>query len=373
MVRVLYILSWGLHLGGGETTIMNYYRNIDRTKVQFDFLITDDGDDKHYYEDEARSLGANLYRRPSVKKSLVKYIFSLRNILKENPEIKIIHIHDAVPLNPAMDAFCAKLAGISVRIIYSGSDVRTLKIKHQKFFQPIARALATHCFAGSVEAGVSMFGEKARNKITILPRARELEKFRYNSNQRSIIREKMSIGNNTVIIHVGRLFTVKNHMFLLEAFAQALEKNPRLLLLLAGTGELMPELVEMAERLQLGESIRFLGQRNDIHDLLQAADIFVLPSVHEGFPGAAIEAQAAGLPCLLSDTITSAIKVTSPVEFLPIDKGSKIWAERMSAYQGFKRCDTIEEVRQAGYDIKDAARWLEKLYIDALIGFDDYK
>ena len=139
-----------------------------------------------------------------------------------------------------------------------------------------------------------------------------------------------------------------------------------MVLLVVGDGELWDELEKKSTLLNLGDKVRFLGQRDDVPDLLQAADIFVLPSLHEGLPGVAIEAQAAGLPCLLANTITKSAKVTEYIEFLSIDKGVEIWAERMLAYRDFCRLDTYEDVRKTGYDIHDAAKWLEEFYQDAL-------
>ena len=364
MIRVLNIMG-SLNCGGAETTVMNLYRNIDRTEIQFDFLII--GYEENYYEKEAVSLGARVYRRPlRFSKDTFKSMKVLAQILKEHPEIKIVHIHSHSP-SAAIDVLIARLFGVFTRIVHSHSAHPVFTLR-QKLFRPFLRALATHWLCCSSEAGMSLFGKNASksSRFLILPNARELETFRYSPSIRESVRIKMCLEEQFVAISTGRLDIPKNLSFLLEAFTCARERQPNLLLLLAGDGPLFSELSSQTDKLNLGSSVRFLGRRDDVSDLLQAADIFVLPSLYEGLPGAAIEAQAAGLPCLISDKVTRECKVTDNVEFLPINEGSEIWAERMLAYQGFNRHDTLEDVHRAGYDISEVANKLEMFYISEM-------
>jgi len=375
MIRVLNILPWGFGYGGVETTVMNYYRNIDHSKVQFDFLVPDnDNHLKHPYESEAISLGARIFRfqKGRINKRPIKYIeyitYIIKNakIIKQNPDIKIVHIHDDFTERVAVDLLTAKLAGIPVRIVYSANTSTKRWFLH-KIFRPLVRAVATHYMAGSTEAGVHMFGKKGKDRIIILPRARDLEVFRYNPERRRIMREYLELEGNYVIAYVANIRQQKNHSFLLVSFALALREDSNMILLLVGEGNLRGKLEIQVQTLGLGDNVRFLGQRNDVPDILQAADLFVLPSLFEGQPGTAIEAQAAGLPCLLSDQISPGAKITDLAEFLPIDKGPEIWAKKIKTYKGFDRRDTFDEMRDAGYDIYDASRWLEGFYSDALI------
>ena len=361
MIRVLNVMG-GLELGGAETTVMNYYRYIDRTKVQFDFLITID--EKNYYEDEAISLGARIFRRPMRTRNPIKNARKLAKVLAENPEIRTVHIHNSSSV-VAIDCLIAMLRKLPIRVVHSHSALSSKSLIHRAF-QPLIRFATTHWVGCSVEAGRSMFGEKAwdcTNKAQIFMNARDLEFFRYNPDQRQQMRKRLQICNQLVVIHVGRLVAPKNQTFLLEAFSQAVKTKPDMILLIAGDGELHAQLVSKASELNLSGNIRFLGMRGDIPDLLQVADIFVLPSLYEGLPGVAIEAQAAGLPCLLSDTVSSESKITDLVGFLPINKGPEIWAERMLAYSDFNRRDTLEDVRKSGYDIRDEAKRLENFYL----------
>jgi len=362
VVRVLNIMS-ALVCGGMETTVMNYYRHIDRSKIQFDFLITIDG--KNYYEDEAISLGARIFRRPMRTKDPIGNMLGLTRVLRNNADIKIIHIHNFTSV-VAIDAVLAIIYGVKTRIVYSSSDIRANAPFIHRVFQPLLRTAATHWMAGSTVAGISMFGEKAVSRLLLLPRARELESYKYDPERRDATRKRLHLQEQLAIVHVARFDKAKNQIFLLKAFSCALKKNKGMVLLLAGDGELMPKLKKIVGGNDLTDYVRFLGQRDDIPDLLNAADMFVLPSLHEGLPGAAIEAQAAGLPCLLSDTISPECNVTDLVEFLPIDKGPEIWAERMLEDKRASRMDTSEEIRKAGYDICDAAKWLESIYTSAL-------
>ena len=366
MIRVLHVIQ--LHLGGAETTVMNYYRNIDRTKVQFDFLyITDEPEDViHYYQNEAISLGARIFYTPFSNKKLFKKVLSLYKIFKENPEIKKIHIHRDNSPGAAKLALLSMIFGIKVRIAHSPTAMPQTTLSH-KIFQPMLRFAATHWFAYSTEAGESLFGKNKwkGKKAIFFYNARDLMQFRFSEERRQQIRKTLSIKSiQTVLLNIGRLEPIKNQGFLLDAFAIAIQRKPELLLLFAGVdqGE-KAKLIRKAEMLEIEHAVRFLGERDDIPELFQAADLFLLPSLHEGLPGVVIEAQAAGLPCLLSDTITKECKITELVEFLPINNGASIWADRIIEFKPSTRYDTIDEVKKAGFEIKDAAKKLEEFYL----------
>jgi glycosyltransferase involved in cell wall biosynthesis len=367
MVRVLNIT--GLALGGAEATIMNYYRNIDRSKVQFDFLFTTTAEnwtEKHYYEDEAEGLGAKIYRRPLRTRNPVKSIVALRKALKSDPNIKIAHIHASHAHGAALDAMFAKLFGVKARIVYSSNDLSSNMPLVHRLLRPIVRFFATHYACASEAAGISMFGEKACGKFIYIPRARDLDAFRFNVTQRTEIRKAMGLDGRQVVLNVGRLVEQKNQLFLLDAFNAALKQNHNMILLIAGEGHLRVTLEASVDKLGLHNSVRILGKRDDIHSLMQAADLFVLPSLHEGLPGVAIEAQAAGLPCLLADTISPQAGIIPEAEFLPITQGEEVWVQRMLAKCGGKRYDTIRQMQDAGYDIHTAAKMLEELYLETL-------
>ena len=362
MIRILHCT--GLDLGGAETTLMNYYRNIDKSKVQFDFFVGS-SDIKRHYEDEAISLGAKIYKytyRWWRVNELIRFMMYFVGVFKNNREIKAIHIHHYIPTLVVPLLMLAYFARVPVRIVYSTAQMPKAGLK-QKLFRPMVRVLSTHWLCGSMKAGISLFGEKYKDKLIISPRARDIELFRYDLTQRNVMRNNLGISDRFVLLHVGRLHEQKNHAFLFEILPEVLKKCPNLVLLVVGTGHLHEPLMKKVSELELSEVVHFLGTRNDVSDLMQAADIFLMPSLFEGLPGAAVEAQAAGLPCLLADTISKEAKIIKPVEFLPIDKSVDIWAERILAYQNYERSSTTETLRQAGYDIRNASKNLEAFYI----------
>jgi glycosyltransferase involved in cell wall biosynthesis len=349
-------------MGGEETFIMNCYRNIDRTKVQFDFLIYEYYKDNHY-ESEALSLGARVFRRPMRKENFIRNLSVLAKILKENPDIDIVHVHNSNPY-AADDLLIAKMCGVKTRIAHAhgrGSGVRLIK----PILQRLSLLLATDYLSNTPESAVSLFSETVlkRDRFRIFYNAIDAEKFQYNPQKRDEIRKQMGLEEKFVVLHVAQLIKVKNQRFLLEVFANAVKKEPNMVLLIAGVGSEQENLLQYTTELGLNESVTFLGLRTDIADLLQVADLFVFPSISEGLGIAAIEAQAAGLPCLLSTGVPGECKITDAVEFLPIDEGVELWVERMLAYKNFKRTDTIEQVKKAGYDIKSAAKELEDFYV----------
>ena len=364
MIRVLNVMH-SLTLGGLETTVMNYYRNINRSKVQFDFLITSEHRD--YYEDEAISLGARVFRRPWRTRKPIQNAVKLALVLTNNPEIKIVHMHSSNSI-AAIDAFVAALCQISVRVVHSHSELAKFQPPLQRLHRPLLRIIATHWVGCSDQAGLALFGERAwssSNKTMLCYNARDLKVYRYDSERRRVKREELGIESNFALIHVARLDVSKNQGFLLEAFSHVMKSDPSIVLLMAGDGELRSILENQSSALGLDDCVRFLGQRDDIADLLQASDVFVLPSLYEGLPGAAIEAQAVGLPCLLSDKVSLETMITDEVEFLPITNGPNIWAERILSLREYERRNSQQKMRTAGYDILQEAKKLEEFYLQA--------
>jgi len=363
VIRVLQIIG-SLDWGGEETTLMNYYRCIDRSKVQFDFLINTGR--KNHYEDEALSLGARIFKRPMRKQNMLRNIKELFKVLKNNPEIKIVHIHSSFAFI-IVDTIIAALCGIPVRIVHSHSAFS--KTSFFRFtLRPFLLATATHYFCCSIKAGVSLFGKKAvkSKRFYNIKNAFALEPFRYDPEKREKLRKESNFKDSFVYLNIGRLYDVKNQEFLIDAFALALRKNLDLILLIAGEGELLETLKQKVVELDISKNVHFSGFRSDISDLLQLADTFALPSLREGMPVAVIEAQTAGLPCLVSDKVTQECKLNDLVEFLPIDKGPAIWAEHMLLFIDKKRKDTLGDVSKAGYEIKGAVRILENIYFTAM-------
>jgi len=374
LIRVLNYLTT-LDLGGKEATIMNFYRNMDRSKVQFDFVLTNneknESPNKHYFEDEAISMGARIFRVPIKSFSPMKdrnFIKAFTKIFKENKDIKIFHIHTEQPLPALILVLVAMKCGVKARIVHSRSTGFADGFK-QKLSHPFLRIFTTHLRACSREAGHVMFGKKAwdrSKKSLVLHNARDIDLFRFNPVTRARVRDELGLNDEFTIITVARLAEVKNISFAIEAFNLLLEKKPNCAFVIVGDGELRGNLQQQAVELGIEKSVLFLGMRMDVANLLQAGDVCVMPSLYEGLPGVAIEGQAAGLPCLLSDTISAETKITDNVKFLPINQGAGIWADAMFELTNFNREDTFEAVQKAGYEINEAAKKLEDFYLKVL-------
>jgi len=361
MMRVLHILG-SLDVGGAETVIMDYYRNIDRSKIQFDFLLANDG--VSYYEEEAVSLGARIFKRPLRSKRPFKNCYEFSRVLKKNKDIDIIHIHHNSSI-ASIDCTIARLKGVKIRIVHSHST-SALNMERHKWLLPLLRKNTTHHFCCSIDAGIAMFGEGYEHKLTFVPNARNLSVFKYNLQRRNEMRNELNIGDKYAIINVGRLIEQKNHTFLLDVLYDALKIQKDIVLLIVGEGKLRDELIAKAKSLGIYDSVQFLGLRSDVADILQASDIYVAPSLVEGLNMAAIEAQATGLPTLLSDVHPKESQVTGNVEYLSINGERDAWVNGILAYQNHERHDTHSDNRIFKYDILEASKCLEVLYFDII-------
>ncbi|MCF0242820.1 MAG: glycosyltransferase family 1 protein, partial [Treponema sp.] len=285
----------GKWLGGGvESVVMNYYRNIDRSKIQFDFICDSDSTNIPY--EEIESLGGKVMLVPPYQKVLA-YRKELINIFNEN-HYRIVHSH----LNTlsCFSLSAAKKAKVPVRIAHSHSSTNKKEWKKnilKQILRPWSSIFATHYFCCSELAGRWQFGNKKYDdgKVFLLNNAIDLEKFRFDKNVRKSKRTELGISENTFVLgHIGRFVTVKNQKFIIDVFSSVHEKEKDSVLIIAGQGPLEMELKEYVKKLGLETSVKFLGQRNDAQELYQAMDVFLLPSLYEGLPVVLVEAQASG-------------------------------------------------------------------------------
>lgn len=352
-------------VGGVESVVMNYYRNMDRDRVQFDFICDEDSTDIPY--EEIKELGGRVYLIPSYTK-VFKYQKELIKILREN-KYKIVHSH--INTLSVFSLHAAKKAGVPVRIAHSHSTTNRAEWKKniiKQILRPFSKVYATDYFACSELAGRWLFGNKAydKGKVYILNNAIDVEKFAYNEEMRKKKRIELNIDDNTIVIgHIGRFVKQKNHKKLIEIFNEVHKQNKNTILLLAGQGPLMNDVKKQVDDNGLKDSVIFLGQRDDVNELYQAFDVFLLPSLYEGLPVVGIEAQAAGLLCIFSDNMTKETKVLETTEFLSLSKDEKKWAnEEIKAVKGYKRNDTIKEISNNGFNIKKETEKIESRYID---------
>lgn len=361
-IRVAQIM--GKWLGGGvEAVVMNYYRNIDRSKIQFDFICDEDSTNIPY--EEIESLGGRVYLISPYQK-IVKYHKELKKILKEN-NYKIVHSH--INTLSVFPLYAAKKAGVPVRVAHSHSTTNKKEWKKnlmKQVLRPFSKMFATDYMCCSELAGRWLFGDKEYEKgnVYLLNNAIDLDKFKYDENIRTEVRKKFKINDSTLVIgHIGRFVEQKNHRFLIDIFNEVHKKNKDSLLMLVGQGPLQDEIKEKVKSLGLDDSVVFLGQRNDANELYQAFDMFLLPSLYEGLPVVGVEAQASGLLCLLSDEMTKETKVLSSAVFMSLSDSAREWSNMITKkIKKYKRLDTTKEITKNNFNIKEEAGKLENKY-----------
>lgn len=364
-IRVLHVVTI-MERAGLESRIMDIYRNIDRKKIQFDFLThrLEEGD----YDNEIYSLGGIVYHIPCIKPwTFLRYLKNLESFFKEHSDYKIIHVH--LNTYSGWVQYAAKRVGIPVRITHSrnnGLD-KDWKMVFKALSKLIVNAPTTHKFACSKQAGEFLFGKKGilpPNDFRIIPNGFDTLKFSFDEHKRKVMREKLSLDNDFAIVHVGRLSAPKNHDYLIKVFKIVLEKEPKSKLFLVGEGELRHHIEQLVRQLNLTEHVSFLGSVNNVGDYLQAMDAMIFPSFYEGFGTVVLETQCSGMPTLASDVLTKETQITECLQYMSIKDDPKLWADKIIyMYKTIKRKDRTKEIQSAGYDIKNTYKILSDFYL----------
>lgn len=356
MIRVLQCVN-NMHRAGLETMLMNYYRQIDRAKIQFDFLTH--RPERSDYDDEIEALGGKIYRAPRLYPcNYPAYFRYMKGFFADHPEYSIVHSHiDAMSLFPLL---AAKKAGVPVRIAHSHStsiDRDAKYILKQIFRLNLSHAANFRCACGE-KAGEFLF----RNRdFTRIPNAIDADKYRFDPEIRDKLRRELGIDNAFAIGHVGRFSYPKNHEFLIDIFARILKKDANCVLLLVGDGEKMDRVRAYAREKAVENKVLFLGSRDDVHKIYQAFDVFVMPSLFEGVPMVGIEAQFAALPCVFSDKVPREVAFSDGCGFISLEKDAAHWAESILSLRG---ADRNKSVVNPDFDIRLAAKRLEDYYIN---------
>lgn len=358
-IRILQVVP-NMQQGGIENLIMNLYRNIDRSKVQFDFLVH--YKEEFYFDKEIEKLGGRIYHFSVMNdKNVIKYYFDLRKFFsKHKNEYKVIHGHMASLAFIYLGV--AKKFGINTRIIHSHgtSHLKSLKGYVKFLLFKLAKYNANKYFACSTEAGRYLFGN---SEFEIIPNAIELEKFKYDRSVRSQIRDELGIKESSLVIgNIGRFNLQKNHTFIIDIFSKILEKEKNVILLLVGIGELQQEIKEKIEKLKLENNVLLLGVRKDVEKIYQAMDIFLMPSLFEGLPLTGVEAQASKVRCYFSDTITKEMIISDNVEYLPLNLSAQEWCDAILERNKYDRENVI--LYNNDFDIKYLSDKMEKRYIE---------
>ncbi len=361
-IRVLQI-NYGMDRGGAETLIMNIYRNIDRDKVQFDFLLHDRN--KTAYEDEILSLGGRIYHIPRyLGYNKFSYEKELGNFLKEHPEYMIIHDH---LMNSAKETFriAKKFGRITVAHSHIAGEGSTPSDALRFFFRCGLWKVSDYRFACSKEAGEWLYRGKADFKV--LNNGIDTEKFKFNENERRKTRMELGIDENTILVsNIGRMVRQKNQARILDIFALFHKRNPNSKLMIVGKGPLRESLIKKAEELSLEKCIILPGEREDIPSLLSSSDIFLFPSLFEGLGIALVEAEASGLVSVLSSHLPKEVDLIPPLMHrVSLKDDDSKWVEEMEKALSEKierdRCYTT--IKDKGYDIKSTAEKMENFYL----------
>lgn len=358
-IRVLQVVTH-MERGGLESTLMNYYRHIDRERVQFDFLVH--RQERAAFDDEIESLGGKLYRLPRLVPWSEGYLAALNHFFDEHPEYKIVHVHQDCLSSVILRA--AAQHNIPVRIAHShnANQDKNLKYPIKLWYKRSIPKYTTNLFACGKDAGDWMFGGAP---YQIINNAIDATSYSFNPKNRIEVRHQLGSADKLIIGHVGRFNPQKNHPFLLDIFAALLKKEPNAVLLLVGGGEDMPKIQAKAHALGIAEHVRFLGVRSDVAALMQAMDVFVFPSLYEGLGIVLIEAQAAGLPCVVSDTIPREAYLTDLVTAERLSSSTETWADNILEKRNFPRTDRRAEIAAHGFDIATEAVKLQEFYINA--------
>ncbi|MGG3497072.1 glycosyltransferase family 1 protein [Peribacillus simplex] len=351
-IKILHIVSV-MNLAGIESFLMNIYREIDRSKIQFDFLVT--REEVGFYDKEILSLGGNIHNIPHVKKiGLKNFKKNVDVFFQENNEYSIVHCH----MNTWAGFFLpiAKKNKIPIRIAHS--HIADFKINSNNIFQFLYKKYnslfikrnSTHFFACSEKAGDWLFGEKNR-EVQIINNSIDAIKFSYNQNIANKLRKEFGISKDTFVIgNIGRFNVQKNHIFLIDIFKEVFLKKPDSILCLIGEGELQDEIIAKVEKEGLSAHVKFLGVRSDINKLMMMFDTFLFPSLFEGFGIVALEAQAAGLKTIASDVLPIEVKITDYISFISLNQSSEFWASEVLKYSnGYNRRNTYNEILNAGF------------------------
>lgn len=348
--------------GGLTKYICQNYRYIDKNQYQFGFLTYEAILD---FEEEFIKKGA-LFHRITSPIYFISYIKRLRAIrLKYN--YQAVHIHTSYANVIVLLAF--KLAGYKKILIHSHSSKiddanavkRVVKTAIHRIGKEVTPFIGNTLLACSKLAGKWLYPSRVQDKVIVANNAIDLEPFRFKQEVREQKRKELKITDKTLLLHIGRFTYQKNHTFLIDVFNEYYKLDNNAVLLLVGDGPLQLEIQHKLNTLSCKNNVVFLGVRQDIPELLQAADIFLLPSNFEGLPLVAVEAQATSVPCLLADTITKESKILDTTEFLSIDDINE-WVERISKYKTVSRFDAHDKLRQAGYDIQTEIHRIEKVY-----------
>lgn len=364
MIRVLHSVS-NMDRAGIETMLMNYYKHIDRTKVQFDFLCNKIKPGA--YDKEIENLGGHIFHTPGLNPfKYLKYLNYMKELFKQHPEYKIVEAHNGALGVYAL--YAAKVNNIPIRILHAhgASITKDWKLPIKLFCKTRIPSNANKYFTCGDAAAKCYFDDKifSNHEYRFVPNAIEVERFAFNKETRNNIRKKFNLEDKHIVGHVGRFMSQKNHSFLIDIFAELVKLDSKTHLVLLGDGELMDSIKQKVDKLGISQSVSFIGNVGNANEWYQAFDVFVLPSIWEGLPVVGVEAQAADLSCFFSDSITKEITLLPKTKFISLNESAKKWAlEIREAFNEKKRNNNEQVITEKGYNIKNEALKLQECYL----------
>ena len=376
VVRILQVFTI-MNRGGAESMIMNYYRQLDKSKIQFDFLVH--RQEKAAFDDEIERMGGRIYRmNPINPLNPGPYYNQLRTFFKKHQGYQIVHSH----LN-TFSSFVLKVAkefNIPCRIAHAhiaieDTSLSSMLTSKSNFIEGVKNLMKlrlkknihkypTHYFSCGDKAGKWLFGEDT--EFYTMNNAIDTDTFLINHEVRDKYRSEFNVESNWVFGHIGRFNTQKNHLFLLQIFSEVVKLKEDARLFLIGDGNLRSEIEAEINRLGLTNYVTLLGVRSDVPDLFQVFDVFVFPSLYEGLPVTLIEAQAAGLKIFASDTITNEVLLTDDINFISLNKSAEHWTQEIIKSYGINKSDNKDKIVDGNYDIVSNTRAIEQFYLQQL-------
>lgn len=362
-IRILHVIGI-MNRGGAESMIMNLYRNIDRTKVQFDF-VENEGEDAAF-DEEIRSLGGQIYHCPRYRGKNHFAYTKWWNAFFKSHKGKYPIVHGHIGSTASIYLSIAKKHG-AYTIAHSHN---TKSSAMYRCFAYPTRFIADHFFACSADAGISRYGSKIGadvSRCTVLHNAIDTARFAFQEEARKTTRESLGIKDDRLIVgNISRFSEQKNHRFLLDIFEQIHDKIPDAVLLLVGDGDLRPQIESVIAEKHLEKAVVLTGVQSNTWDYYQAMDVFLMPSLYEGLPVSMVEAQTAGLPCCVSTGVPRESGITDLVQFRSLNDSAEQWANWVLGCANSPRKMMTEEICQAGYDITETSQWLQNYYLEVV-------
>lgn len=367
-IRILNLFT-NMNRGGAETMVMNYYRAIDKSKIQFDFMVH--RQKRGAYDDEIEAMGGHIYRMcPIYPQNILRYKQLLKVFFDQHPEYRILHSHMS-----ELGYFAFKEAirhDVPVRICHAHSSpnfrienwIEKLKVVPREILARAMRRLSTDFFVCSKNAGDWLFGKQNEHRFVMMNNAIDAKAFAYDPILAKRKRTEMGWNGKLVVGHIGRFIKAKNHPFLLEVFALFHKNHPESILVLVGDGIEHEDIVRRIRQLKLEDCVQLLGFRTDTIELYNAFDLFLFPSLYEGLPVSLVEAQAAGLPCIVSDAVSEQANITDSYYPVSLKQKPEVWVEILEKGLMRERKDTQALIKQSGFDIQANAQWLTEFYLN---------